>query len=57
MKGAKVMLAKAKMLYKERKNTRALGLCAQCSQHGDPLSTAKSALLNSLTDREVVLEV
>ena len=51
------MLAKAKMLYKGRKSAKALGLLAQCRQHGGPLSTDNSDLLNRLTDKEVVLEV
>ena len=51
------MLAKAEMLYKGRKNAKALGLLAQCRQHGSPLSTDNSDLLNRLTDKEVVLEV
>ena len=51
------MMAKANMQKQTCKNAKALGLLAQCRQHGSPLSTDNSDLLNRLTDKEVVLEV
>ena len=49
------MLTKTNMLHKWRKNAEAFGLLAQCRQHGSPLSTDDSDLLNRLTDKELVL--
>lgn len=57
VQSCKVMLVKAKQLFKEKKNLRALGLLAQCRQHGGPLSTDNSDLLHTLSDEEVILEV
>ena len=51
------MMAKANMQKQTCKNVKALGLLAQFRQHGGPLSTDNSDLLNRLTDKEVVLEV
>ena len=51
-----VMLVKAKQLYQE-KSTKALGLFAQCRKHGGPLKTDNAALLDSLSDEQVLLEL
>ena len=51
------MMAKANMQKQTCKKAKAPGLLAQCRQHGGPLSTDNSDLLNRLTDKEVVLEV
>ena len=53
----KVMLVNAKQLYKEKKNARALGVLAQGRKHDGPLSTDNAALLDSLSDEQVILEL
>ena len=50
------MLVKAKQLYQE-KSASALALFAQCRKHGGPLSPYNAALLDSLSNEQVLLEM